>query len=108
MVIERDLCLSLLHENSLIERKNWLDKVNALDDDGLIERRISCLLDVGKPREALELLNSRIFEPVHQRYERTRLWQKVQEDLNENIKPPLARLGEDDLAIFGAYRITNQ
>jgi hypothetical protein len=104
VVIERDIVLAHFKDRYLNERKLWLNQVNSLEDDGLIERRAFYLFDTGKKQEAMELLANTKFELVHQRYERTALWQKLNVELGSSSVTPPDSLGEDDLAVFGAYR----
>lgn len=106
VVIERDLCLSQSAPNSLEERKRWLDQIDALDDDGLIERRIDLFIQSGNYPQAADLLNNTRFELVHQRYERTAMWNDIRTKMGLSQAAPPATIGEDDLAQFGAYRIT--
>jgi hypothetical protein len=88
----------------LDERGRWLKAVSALDDEWLAERRVNLLIDSGNSQAAFDLLKSTHFQLVHQRYERTRLWRRVEASLAlEPVEYP-SWLGEDDLAEFGAYR----
>jgi hypothetical protein len=104
VVIERDRALAALGIEALDERKHWLDTVSALDDEWLVERRASLLLDRGDVQAAFDLLRTTRFQLVHHRYERTRLWRQVESRLGlEPVEYP-SWLGEDDLAEFGAYR----
>ena len=54
--------------------------------------------------EARALLEQTAFQLVHQRYARTRLWQRIKQELKLTEPDPPSWLGEDDLADFGAYR----
>jgi uncharacterized protein DUF5107/uncharacterized protein len=104
IVIERDKALAALGTETLPERRRWLDAVSALEDEWLAERRASFLIDGGDSQAAANVLKNTRFQLVHQRYERTRLWRKVEANLGlEPIAYP-SWLGEDDLAEFGAYR----
>jgi hypothetical protein len=104
VVIERDQALTALGKETLDERGRWLKAVSALDDEWLAERRASWLIDSGDLQAAVQVLRNTKFQLVHQRYERTRLWRRVEADLNlESVEYP-SWLGEDDLAEFGAYR----
>jgi hypothetical protein len=104
VVIERDKALAALGMETIDERKRWLDAVSALDDEWLVERRASLLIDCGNVQAAFDQLRSTRFQLVHQRYERTRLWRQVESRLGlEPVDYP-SWLGEDDLADFGAYR----
>ncbi|HVN78912.1 MAG TPA: DUF5107 domain-containing protein [Terriglobia bacterium] len=104
VVFERDLALAALGKETLEERAHWLDAVSALEDEWLIERRVSLLIDQGKSEEARALLSKTKFQLVHQRYARTRLWRQIEQELGLTSVEPPAWLGEDDLAEFGAYR----
>jgi hypothetical protein len=108
VVIERDIILSHFKDKFLGQREYWLKQVNSLKDDGLIERMSYYLFDAGKLQEAKEMLESAKFEPIHQRYERTKLWKKLKELLDGEGTAPPESLGEDDLAVFGAYRVTEK
>ena len=104
VVIERDKALAALGAETLQERTRWLDAVSALDDEWLVERRASLALDCGDAHAALKALMSTRFQLVHQRYERTRLWQRAASMLGLKPVEYPSWLGEDDLAEFGAYR----
>ena len=106
IVIERDLALAALGNETLEERARCLDAVSALEDDWLLERRASLLIDQGRYQEAQNLLRKTPFQLVHQRYARTRLWRQIEGKLGLDPVPWPAWLGEDDLAEFGAYRVT--
>ena len=104
IVIERDKALAALGKKTLEERWRWLKAVSALDDEWLAERRASWFIDSGDLQAAVQVLRNTKFQLVHQRYERTRLWRRIETDLGlESIAYP-SWLGEDDLAEFGAYR----
>jgi hypothetical protein len=104
VVIERDRALAAVGRETLDERERWLKAVSALDDEWLVERCASLLIDRGDSKAALHLLKSTHFQLVHQRYERTRLWRQAERNLGlEPVEYP-SWLGEDDLAEFGAYR----
>lgn len=104
VVIERDRALAALGKETLDERGRWLKAVSALDDEWLAERRASWLIDSGDLQAAVQVLRNTKFQLVHQRYERTRLWRRVETALGlEPVEYP-SWLGEDDLAEFGAYR----
>jgi BDI_1685-like, C-terminal domain len=104
VIVERDLALAALGKETLEERAHWLDAVSALEDEWLIERRASLLMDQGRSEEARFLLTNTKFQLVHQRYTRTRLWCQIEQSLGlDPIEWP-AWLGEDDMADFGAYR----
>jgi len=107
IVIERDHALAALGNETLEERASCLDAVSALEDDWLLERRASLLIDQGRYREAQDLLRTTPFQLVHQRYVRTRLWRQIERELGLDPVPWPAWLGEDDLAEFGAYRVTD-
>ena len=93
-----------LGTQTLAEREQWLNQVDALQDEWIIERRVQLLIDRGEFQKAKELLLSVSFQKVHQRYTRTALWNQICEKLNEPGLPIPAELGEDQLAAFGAYR----
>lgn len=104
VIFERDHALAALGSATIEERKRWLDAVSALEDEWLAERRASLLLDCGDGQAARDVLTGTRFQRVHQRYERTRLWRRLESMLG---LAPVAHpfwLGEDDLAKFGAYR----
>ena len=104
VAFERDVALAALGNQSLEERARWLDAVSALQDEWLVERRASLLIDQGRSEDARRLLQETRFQLVHQRYERTRLWRRIEAQLGlDPIQWP-SWLGEDDLAEFGAYR----
>jgi hypothetical protein len=65
---------------------------------------VQLLIDKGELHEAKQLLLSVPFQKVHQRYVRTALWKQLCERLDEPSLPLPAELGEDQLAVFGAYR----
>lgn len=104
VVFERDKALAALGPASTAERKRWLDAVSALKDEWLVERRACLLLDSGDAAGARDLLTGTHFQRVHQRYERTRLWRRVESMLGLVPVAYPSWLGEDDLAEFGAYR----
>jgi hypothetical protein len=104
VAIERDKALAALGAETLQERTRWLEKVSALDDEWLAERRASLALDRGDAHAALHILMSTGFHLIHQRYERTRLWRRAASMLGLKPGEKPSWLGEDDLAEFGAYR----
>lgn len=104
VIVARDTVLRKLGTHTLRERENWLNQVEALQDEWIIERRVQLLIDKGQLPEAKQLLLSVAFQKVHQRYARTALWNQLCEKLGEPCLPVPARLGEDQLARFGAYR----
>jgi hypothetical protein len=104
VVIERDKLLRSLGPQTLAERKDWLKKTAALQDEWLIERRVQLLIDQENFVQAKELLLSTRFQKVHQTYTRTGLWQQITDKLNIPFYPIPQSLGEDRLANFGAYR----
>jgi hypothetical protein len=104
VIFERDKALAALGSATIGERKLWLDAVSALEDEWLAERRASLLLDCGDAEGACSVLTQTRFQRIHQRYERTRLWRRIESMLGlEAVRYP-SWLGEDDLAEFGAYR----
>jgi len=104
VVIERDIVLRKIGKQTIVIREKWFDQVNALNDDGLTERKIQLLIDKGEIRDAKELLLSYPFQKVHQTYTRTGLWFQICDSLKESRYPIPTSLGEDRLATFGAYR----
>ncbi len=104
VVVERDMALRTLGSESLTERAYWLDRVDALKDEWIIERRVQWLIDTGDASAARELLLSVPFQKVHQTYTRTGLWIQICESLGEESFPVPDQLGEDRLAGFGKYR----
>jgi len=104
VVFERDKALAALGPSTIAERKSWLDAVSALEDEWLAERRAALLLDCGDPHAARDVLKGARFQRVHQRYERTRLWRRMESMLGLQPEDFPSWLGEDDLAEFGAYR----
>jgi hypothetical protein len=104
VVAERDLALAALGQETLQERACWLSAVSALDDEWIVERRASLLIDQGKYQEALEVFRQTRFQLVHQRYVRTRLWRRIERGLGLDPVSWPFWLGEDDLAEFGVYR----
>ncbi len=104
IVVERDAVLRDSGTHTIAERQQWLNRVDALQDEWIIERRVQLLIDKGEFQEAKQLLLSVSFQKVHQRYARTALWNQLCESLNEPCLPVPAELGEDQLASFGAYR----
>ena len=104
IVIERDKVLEVFGAQTYKEREEWLDKLDALDDEMILERRISLYIDLGKYQEARKLLKNTQFQKFHQRYVRKGLWKKLCERMDEEVLPYPENLGEDNLAIFGKYR----
>jgi hypothetical protein len=82
----------------------WLNKVGALQDEWLIERKVQLLIDQQRFEAARNLLLSVNFQKVHQTYTRTNLWLQLCGKLNMPCDPVPLSLGEDRLATFGAYR----
>jgi hypothetical protein len=104
IVVERDKLLRALGTSTLKEREDWLNKVGALNDEWVLERRVQLYIDKGQIKEAKDLLLSIHFQKVHQTYTRTGLWMQICDKLNQPYLPIPAQLGEDRLARFGAYR----
>ncbi|MCG8306805.1 MAG: DUF5107 domain-containing protein [Cytophagales bacterium] len=104
VVVERDRALAEIGPETLKKRMYWLDEVNALDDDFIIERRVDMLIDLELFDEARALLLETGFQKVHQRYERKKLWERLCFGTNRAVEPYPANLGEDGLAKFGTYR----
>ncbi|SEO66650.1 DUF5107 domain-containing protein [Paenibacillus sp. OV219] len=112
LFFERDVTLAQFGAGALEEREHWFAQVDSLQDDALVERRASFLLDRGGVAEAKTILDRHAFGKVHQRYDRSQLWQRVAAVTGELAggasEEVLARLGEDDLAVYGAYRVSEQ
>jgi hypothetical protein len=104
IIVARDHVLRALGVQTLAEREQWLDRVGALPDERIRERRVQLLIDKGELHAAKRLLLSASFQKVHQRYVRTAIWKQLCDGLNEPLLPIPAELGEDQLAAFGAYR----
>ncbi len=104
IVVERDKILRNLGIQTLPERELWLAKVDALNDEWIIERRVQSLIDKGQVSLAKDLLLSTPFQKIHQTYTRTALWMQICEKLGIPFLPVPVQLGEDRLAIFGSYR----
>jgi Domain of unknown function (DUF5107)/BDI_1685-like, C-terminal domain len=104
IVVERDIVLRHLGPQTLKDRAQWLDSVNALTDEWVAERQVQLLIDKGQFRRARQLLLSTRFQKVHQTYTRTALWMDICKNLKEPCRPVPESLGEDRLASFGAYR----
>jgi hypothetical protein len=104
VIIERDKILRSFGTETLAEREKWLSKVDALKDEFLIERKVQLLIDEDRPQTAKDLLLSFPFQMVHQTYTRTDLWVQICKKINIDPLPVPRQLGEDRLAIFGAYR----
>lgn len=104
VVTERDKLLRALGPQTLPERTQWLAKVDALNDEWVIERRVQLLIDKGEVQQAKDLLLATHFQKVHQTYTRTALWLQITDKLHLPFEPIPATLGEDHLANFGAYR----
>jgi hypothetical protein len=104
VVVERDRILRVLGAQTLPEREQWLNKVGALKDEWILERKVQLLIDKGEIQDAKQLLLSIPFQKVHQTYTRTGMWLQICERLKEPCNPIPQGLGEDRLARFGAYR----
>jgi hypothetical protein len=104
IAVERDKLLRSLGKQTLAERETWLKKSSALEDEGILERRVQLLIDKNQFLEAKKLLLSIKFQKVHQTYTRTNLWRHICGGLKEPFEPIPLSLGEDKLANFGAYR----
>ena len=104
IVVERDKTLEALGGDMVPVRKAWLDKVNASEDEWIIERRIGLLIDLGEFDQAKLLLENTEFQKIHQRYVRKGLWKKLNEKSGMQLNGMPKNLAEDDLAFFGAYR----
>ena len=104
VVIDHDKLLQRLGKETIAQRERLLARVDALEDEWIVERRVQLLIDKGEFRKAKELLMSTTFQKVHQVYTRTHLWNQICGALNEPCLPVPVQLGEDRLATFGAYR----
>lgn len=104
VVVERDKVLRNMGRQTLQEREAWLNQVDALKDEWILERKVQLLIDKGNAADAKRLLLSIPFQKVHQTYTRTNLWFQICDLLNEPRLPIPDQLGEDHLANFGAYR----
>ena len=104
VVIERDKVLRNAGRQTIPVREKWLARVDALQDEWIIERKVQLLIDKGEIEDARALLLSVPFQKVHQTYTRTNLWKQICGKLNEPCLPVPQSLGEDRLATFGAYR----
>lgn len=104
VVVERDKILRTAGKQTMPEREKWLDRVDALQDEWVAERKVQLLIDKGAYAQAKDLLLSIPFQKVHQTYTRTNLWSQICHALNQPFLPIPASLGEDRLARFGAYR----
>lgn len=104
VMVERDKILRRIGPETLAEREQWLSKVAELRDEWIIERKVQLLIDKGQHQQAMELLLSTPFQKVHQTYTRTGLWMQLCKKLNLSCEPIPKQLGEDRLAVFGAYR----
>jgi len=104
IVAERDDVLRRAGAETIPERERWLNEADPSEDERVVERRVQLLIDKGELRRAKELLLSVPFQRIHQRYVRTMMWNELCEKLNEPCAPVPPELGEDRLAVFGAYR----
>ncbi len=82
-------------------RASLLD--GAVDQRSIIERRADLALATGNPSETIQLLSRTAWPLEHQRYVRTNLWKKARAALGEPDAEAPDSLGEDNLALFGAY-----
>jgi hypothetical protein len=104
VVFERDLALEGLGPSAYDERRRWLAETETLADEWLVERRAALMIDEGRLEEAKALLETTAFQLIHQRYARTKLWQRIEEGLGILPSDRPNWMGEDDLHEFGAYR----
>ena len=104
VVVERDKLLRSIGTQTTSERGQWLNKVDALKDEWIIERRIQLLIDKGEIQPAKDLLLGTSWQKVHQTYTRTGLWMQICEKQGISYSPIPEQLGEDRLSRFGAYR----
>lgn len=104
VVVERDKLLRSIGTQTIPQREQWLNKVDALKDEWVIERRIQLLIDENRIQLAKDLLLNTQWQKVHQTYTRTGLWEQICEKQGSGNLPVPQQLGEDRLARFGAYR----
>jgi hypothetical protein len=104
IIVERDIVLRKTGKEKLAERERWLSRVDALNDEWIMERKVQLLIDKGDFKKAKDLLLSVNFQHIHQTYNRTELWRQITMHLDEPFLPVPESLGEDRLARFGAYR----
>ena len=64
LFIERDMTLEAIGHSTLEERERWFKQVDALQDDGLVERRAAMLVARGSLAEAKTLLENHRFGGV--------------------------------------------
>jgi hypothetical protein len=102
--VERDKLLRAAGPEKIAAREAWFSRIDALQDEWILERKVQLLIDKGDAAAAEKLLLSIPFQKVHQTYTRTNLWRQITEKLNKPFLPIPASLGEDQLATFGAYR----
>jgi hypothetical protein len=69
----------------------------------IIERRADLELTLGRPEDSLQLLNSTVWPREHQRYTRSTIWKKARAALCLPGAEIPEELGEDNLAVYGAY-----
>jgi drug/metabolite transporter (DMT)-like permease len=93
VVVERDKTLRNLGKVTLSDREHWLKEVDALNDEGIIERRIQLLIDKGDAEEARKLLLSVRFQKVTGLYTYL-LWFQICDRLNPIRLPVPDQLGE--------------
>jgi hypothetical protein len=103
VVVERDEALKMAGA-TLGERRQWLVRAGWRKDQRLVERMALLLADEGQWEAAEKLLNRTSFQKIHQRYFRTILWKRIRRALGKSPLDPPPSLGEDSLAVFGAYR----
>ena len=104
ITVERDKALARLGPERIQERQRWLDQIDALNDEFMIERRIDLLIDMNETEVARNLLLKTRFQKIHQRYERKKLWKKLCKKTKSKVEPYPENLGEDNLSKFGKYR----
>src|SRR5207249_5329654 len=62
IVVERDEVLRDLGTHTMAEREKWLNQLDALQDEWIIERRVQLLIDSGEFQKAKQLLLSVSFQ----------------------------------------------
>src|ERR1700687_2827953 len=86
VVVERDRILRAVGTQTLAEREQWLNKVGALKDEWIIERKVQLLIDKGEIQNARQLLLSVSFQKVHQTYTRTAMWLQICEKAGRTVR----------------------
>lgn len=98
VMIERDLTLAGLGNVTLKERERWLNRLPNMEDEWLIERKVSLLADQGRWVDAKKLLENTRFQTVIERNTRQLLWRRICKGLGKNQQDPPPSLCEYNLA----------